>query len=116
MNEIKSSKICVEKSKFFGRLYNIENLDADIQNILDISKREFKNANHHCYAAVIGKEEIAKSGREVGHPGKVILETLKHSGLDHHCIIVSRVFGGIKLGPGGVSKAFRECAQLLVRN
>ena len=112
MQEIKSSKLIVNKSKFFGHLYNIENLD-EIKILINKHKKNYKKANHHCYAAIINQEEIAKSGGEVGHPGKVLLQVLKNNNLNNHCIIVSRVFGGIKLGQGGVARAFRECANQL---
>ncbi|MCK5107279.1 MAG: YigZ family protein [Nanoarchaeota archaeon] len=123
MQEIKSSKLIVNKSKFFGHLYNIDNLD-EIKGILNQQKKNYKKANHHCYAVLLDKkdqninikEEIAKSDGEVGHPGKVLLQILKDNNLNNHCVIVSRIFGGINLGPGGVSRAFRECGQLLTKD
>ena len=47
----------------------------------------------------------------VGHPGKVLLELLKKNDLGQHALVVSRVFGGVKLGVGGVSRAFREAGE-----
>jgi len=112
MQELKTSKLIIDKSKFYGHIYNVSNIE-EIKEILNQQKKKYKKANHHCYASILDQEEIAKSYGEVGHPGKVILQVLKNNNLTNHCIIISRVFGGIKLGPGGVARAFRECANLL---
>ena len=112
MQELKTSKLIVDKSKFYGHLYNIDNVD-EIKILINKHKKIYKKANHHCYAAILNQEELAKGDGEVGHPGKVILQILKNNNLTNHCIIISRVFGGVKLGSGGVARAFRECANLL---
>jgi putative IMPACT (imprinted ancient) family translation regulator len=79
---------------------------------------QYKKANHHCYALSLSKhhEVIEKShdDGEVGHPGKVLLQLLKSHGFDHHLIMVSRIFGGIKLGVGGVTKAFKNAAKATI--
>ena len=54
---------------------------------------------------VFGKEEKFKNDGEVGYPGKTLLGLLKHERLEAHLLIVVRYFGGIRLGPGGVSRA-----------
>lgn len=58
-------------------------------------------------------EEFKNDG-EVGHPAKGMLQIMKANGLDSHVIVVSRIFGGIKLGPGGVSRAFRKSAEYAI--
>jgi len=83
--------------------------------MLKAKKGEHRKANHHCWAfrgrdasgAVV---ERSKDDGEVGHPGKVLLELLRHSDLEGG-LLVSRVFGGVKLGVGGVSRAFREAGE-----
>jgi len=112
MQEIKSSKLIVNKSKFFGHLYQINNID-EIKILINKHKKIYKKANHHCYTVILNGEEIVKNDGEVGHPGKVLLQILKKHQLNNHCIIVSRMFGGIKLGPSGVAKAFKNCANQL---
>jgi putative IMPACT (imprinted ancient) family translation regulator len=54
--------------------------------------------------------ERSKDDGEVGHPGKVLLELLRREDLEGG-ILVSRIFGGVKLGVGGVSRAFREAGE-----
>ena len=54
--------------------------------------------------------ERSKDDGEVGHPGRLLLELLRRDDLEGG-LLVSRVFGGVKLGVGGVSRAFREAAE-----
>lgn len=115
MKLIRKSKLVDNKSKFFGRLYTIDGLD-DVKKIQKKHRKKFRKAVHHCGAAISGKEYIFKNNGEVGHPGKVIWQVMKGSNLSSHCIMISRKFGGIKLGPGGVARAFRDCARLLTKD
>ncbi|MCK5341857.1 MAG: YigZ family protein, partial [Candidatus Heimdallarchaeota archaeon] len=52
---------------------------------------------------------------EVGRPGKILLQVLKIHDFQSHALVISRVFGGIKLGVGGVSRAFRQTAENLIQ-
>lgn len=110
---MKKVKYIIEKSKFYGHIYDIKSED-EIKPILDAQKKLYKKACHHCYAAIINKETTFKNDGEVGYPGKTILELMKHKQLNNKLIIISRIFGGIKLGPGGVKRAFKETAKLLI--
>ena len=110
--QLKTSKLIAKKSKFFGYLYTFESLEEYEKIVKGISK-EHRKASHVCAAMILGKEEKFKNDGEVGYPGKTLLGLLKHEGLESHLIIVVRYFGGIKLGPGGVSRAFKECGKML---
>ena len=103
-------KMTEQKSRFMAHLYLIEN-EADEAEILKLHRRKYKKANHHCYALILDRQEKSKDDGEVGHPGRVLLGIMKKHELDSHMLIVSRIFGGIKLGVGGVSRAFREAGQ-----
>ena len=110
--QLKISKLVEKKSKFFGYLYSLESPEEHEKIVKEISK-EHKKASHVCSAMFFGKEEKFKNDGEVGCPGKTLLGLLKHEELDSHLIIVVRYFGGVKLGPGGVSRAFKECGKML---
>jgi len=110
--QLKTSKLREKKSKFFGYLYSIES-QKEYEEILQTVSKEHKKASHVCSALVLGREEKFKNDGEVGYPGRTLLGLLKHEGLESHLIIVVRYFGGIKLGPGGVSRAFKECGKRL---
>ena len=112
MNEIAAGKIIVKKSKFYAHLYTIS-AENEINKILQIHQSNYSNANHHCYAIICkdNSGNLIKNFQhdgEVGHPGKVLLQLLEQHELYNHALVVSRIFGGIKLGVGGVSRAFRK--------
>ena len=106
--EVFAGKLVDRKSKFYAHLYKIENLNEDIEEIQKIQNKKYKKAAHHCYAALINNQEDSRNDGEVGSPGRVLLELLHEYELDGYMIMVSRIFGGIKLGQGGVARAFRN--------
>lgn len=110
--QLKTSKFIEKKSKFFGYLYSLDSPEEYEKIVKEISQ-EHKKASHVCTAMVFAKEEKFKNDGEVGSPGRTLLGLLKHEKLEAHLIIVVRYFGGIKLGPGGVSRAFKECGKML---
>ncbi len=119
MRELSVGKLVIKKSFFFGHLYSIEKKE-EINDILKIHKKLYKKANHHCYALFIKKTSgefysYFKNDNEVGHPGKILLELLKKYNLDKNAIVVSRIFGGIKLGIGAVSRSFRDVGESVIK-
>jgi len=118
MEEISAIKYEEKKSRFYAHLYIITD-ERDLEEIAAIHRKKYRKAAHHCVAARftdsfgIFREEFKNDG-EVGHPAKGMLQIMKAGGLDSHVIVVSRLFGGIKLGPGGVSRAFRKSAEYAI--
>lgn len=117
MEELSAIKYEVRKSKFYAHLYSAGS-KADVATIRRIHGDLYRKAAHHCYAARIVTDEVEDSffgsDGEVGSPGRVLMKVLEANGLNTHCIIVSRVFGGVKLGPAGVSQAFRRAGSAAV--
>jgi putative IMPACT (imprinted ancient) family translation regulator len=118
MKELFSGKLKVEKSLFYAHLYDIQSKD-DIINILKSHKSMYKKSNHHCYAIRLSNTqnhivETYKDDGEVGRPGKILLEIMKRNNLKNNALVVSRVFGGKKLGIAGVSKAFRNAGESVI--
>ena len=108
------AKVVVERSRFFAILFPASSED-DVLAMVKAKKGEHRKANHHCWAfrgtdAAGQPAERSKDDGEVGHPGKVLLELLRKNDLEGG-LVVSRVFGGVKLGVGGVSRAFREAGE-----
>ena len=100
-----------ERSRFFAIIFPAA-AEADVQKMVRLKKGEHRKANHHCWAfrnldEKRNRIEKSRDDGEVGHPGRVLLELLRHYDLEGG-LLVSRVFGGVKLGVGGVSRAFRE--------
>jgi putative IMPACT (imprinted ancient) family translation regulator len=109
------AKLTVERSRFFAVLFPAASAE-DVDSVLRRQKGELRKANHHCWALLVRDAqgrvtEKAKDDGEVGHPGRVLLEILKKHDLEGG-LLVSRVFGGVKLGVGGVSRAFREAGEM----
>ena len=113
MKELAAVKMVEQKSRFMAHLYQLDSPDDETE-ILKLHRRKYKKANHHCFALQCQPIEKAKDDGEVGHPGRVLSEILKKHELNSHMLIVSRIFGGVKLGVGGVSRAFREAGQGVV--
>ena len=118
MKELSAGKLVCKNSRFFGHLYQIDNKN-EIKIILDSQKKMYNKANHHCYAIFFyyGEKSLCyfKNDGEVCYPGKILLDLLKKYDLNKNMIIVSRIFGGIKLGIGGVSKSFKEIGESIIK-
>ena len=115
VEEVFAGKLVDRKSKFYAHLYKIENLDEDIEEIQKIHNKKYKKAAHHCYAALVNNQEDSRNDGEVGSPGRVLLELLQEYELDGYMIMISRIFGGIKLGQGGVARAFRNTGRGVIK-
>jgi putative IMPACT (imprinted ancient) family translation regulator len=110
-------KATVERSRFFAVLFPAAD-EAALEAVLKRQRKEHHKAVHHCWAwRAPGPEgapvERSRDDGEVGHPGRVLLEILRRHDLAGG-IVVSRIFGGVKLGVGGVSRAFREAGEGVV--
>jgi len=96
----------IKKSKFITLLIKIDNSN-DVDDYLDNIKKEYKDATHYCYAYVIGNKEKANDdGEPSGTAGIPILNVLKRNSLNNILCVVIRYFGGIKLGAGGLLRAY----------
>jgi len=105
----------INKSKFITYLIKIDdikNIDIELNKI----KNKYNDATHICYGYIIdGKEKAYDDGEPSGTAGKPILEILKKNNLDHVIAIVVRYFGGIKLGAGGLLRAYANSVNDLIK-
>ena len=102
------NEIIIKNSKFICYQYKVKDLD-EIYNILNNIKEEHKDATHHCYAYIL--DNIKKSsddGEPGGTAGIPILKVLENNNLNYILAIVVRYFGGIKLGAGGLVRAYTK--------
>ena len=98
----------IEKSRFIGVLYRV-NSKEEIDKYLENIRKEYKDATHYCYAYKL--DSIRKSsddGEPGGTAGVPMMEVLNSLDLDFILAIVIRYFGGIKLGAGGLVRAYRK--------
>jgi len=106
------TQIVEKKSKFIANLFYVENVKEAEQILQDI-KKKYYDARHSCYAYNIKYKDsiIFKSsddGEPAGTAGAPMLNILKKNELYNVLIIVTRYFGGILLGTGGLVKAYSE--------
>ncbi len=106
----------VERSRFIATLQPVCSCE-EAAEFIATTKSEFSDANHNCWAYLVGppgssdRVGLSDDGEPHGVAGKPLLTTLQHSGIGDIAIVVSRYFGGIKLGKGGMVKAYTLAAQ-----
>jgi uncharacterized YigZ family protein len=108
-----AAEIVIKKSRFIGHCRPVASEEEAIR-FIEAIKKEHWSATHNCSAYVIGpRDEIQKQsddGEPSGTAGKPILEVLKNQGLKNTAIVVTRYFGGIMLGAGGLIRAYTDGA------
>ena len=96
----------INKSKFYSLLFYINNID-EIDSILQSIKSEYRDATHYCYAYIYDNvKRFNDDGEPSGTAGMPILNVLENNDLNHVLAVVVRYFGGIKLGAGGLVRAY----------
>lgn len=107
-----------KKSKFISNLFYIESEDNAKDRINEIRKKYY-DAKHHVFAYVVLKndaiiEKYTDDGEPAQTAGKPLLELIKKHKLINVLIIVTRYFGGILLGTGGLSRAYLQSGKLCI--
>jgi len=109
-----SGEIVEKKSRFIANVFPVENQQQAEEKIAEITKK-YWDARHNCYAYVIGingeNTRCSDNGEPSGTAGKPILEVINGSGLTNTLVIVTRYFGGVLLGTGGLVRAYTQAAQ-----
>lgn len=111
------NEILIDKSRFIGQLYPVSSI-SDINQILDDVRKRHREANHNCYAYIIqdGQEMKASDDKEPAKTAGIpILEVLKRHSLTNVLCVVTRYFGGIKLGAGGLIRAYSNATAEVVK-
>lgn len=105
-------KIKIQRSSFIGSVDVVSSGD-EAESFINKIKKEFFKATHNCFAYRLDKNRFRFSddGEPSGTAGKPILTILEKHNLEQVVIVVTRYFGGIKLGRGGLLRAYCECAK-----
>lgn len=110
MNLLNEITYEVKKSKFIGLYYSVDDTE-EIDNILEKLKKEHKKARHFPYAYKIGTHVKKSDDKEPSNTaGTPIYNIIEKKNLNNVLIIVIRYFGGIKLGAGGLFRAYSKAA------
>ena len=107
-----------KKSEFIGYAKRVES-EEEARAFVDSIKDKHKQARHNCYAYVLGEnmgiQRYSDDGEPQGTAGIPILEVMKKSGITDCAIVVTRYFGGILLGTGGLTRAYKKGASIAVK-
>ncbi|MBU5594099.1 YigZ family protein [Amphibacillus sp. MSJ-3] len=105
------AEIIIQKSRFIGHIKRTET-EEEAQTFIRKIKKEHSQATHNCSAYLIGEHDQIQKANDDGEPsgtaGIPMLEVLKKNGLKDTCVVVTRYFGGIKLGAGGLIRAYSK--------
>ncbi|MDZ7626324.1 MAG: YigZ family protein [Ignavibacteriaceae bacterium] len=111
IDEFREVTTTIKKSNFIAQVYSV-NSEDEFKLQLTKTKKKYYDASHHCYAykLVNGNVRYSDAGEPNGTAGVRILNAIEHFSLVNQLLIVSRFFGGIKLGVGPLGKAYYESA------
>lgn len=113
-----SDKFEEKKSQFIGYIKRVISEEEAKEFIVSI-KNKHKDATHNCYAYIIGQnmsiQRYSDDGEPQGTAGIPILEVIKKNNITDCAIVVTRYFGGIMLGAGGLTRAYTKGAAIAVK-
>ncbi len=125
IEENKEAKIEVKKSQFIANIFYVEN-EEEAKKCIDEMKSKYHDAKHICYAYVIDEitdegnsfqiEKSSDNGEPSGTAGAPMLDILKKSNLSNILVTVTRYFGGILLGTGGLVRAYSDATMKCLEN
>lgn len=105
----------IQKSKFYAYTSHVET-EAQAREFVTAIKKKHFDARHNCSAWILGADGSQQKSNDDGEPGGTagnpILEAIKQHGLTNVVVVVTRYFGGIKLGAGGLIRAYNHTASL----
>ena len=104
-----------KRSKFIGRIWHTETEEEALEHIKKMREQHW-DATHNVYAYIIkdGPTRFSDDGEPGGTAGMPTLQVLQKEGLHDVCCVVTRYFGGILLGAGGLVRAYTKSAKLAV--
>lgn len=109
------NEIIINKSKFITYIYKVKS-EIEINNYLNNLKSKYKDATHICYAYILpNKEKYNDDSEPQGTAGIPILDVLKKNKLNYVVCFTIRYYGGIKLGSGGLIRAYSNSCSLALK-
>ncbi|MBS9779818.1 MAG: YigZ family protein [Moraxellaceae bacterium] len=113
------TSIIIKKSEFIAYAYSVTSREQAMSHVQNL-REQYPDARHVCSAYIIGDPNNTTSagfdddGEPNGTAGRPILNVLQHKAIGNAVIIVVRYFGGIKLGAGGLTRAYASSAQAII--
>ena len=108
-----------KNSKFFGYSFPIQS-ETEVKPLIDQLRKQHPNAVHFCYAYQIGSEKIVYRANDDGEPsstaGMPIYGQIQSFAVTNILVVIVRIYGGVKLGVGGLISAYRTAAQMTLES
>ena len=106
-----------KKSRFIGRVWPVETEEAALEKIQEMKKKHY-DATHNCWAYIIkdGAVRFSDDGEPGGTAGMPMLQVLQREGLFNVVCVVTRYFGGVLLGTGGLVRAYTTATARALEN
>ena len=118
IKDIQTHQIIIDKSIFIGILFPLHDID-DIKDNIIKAKEMFPKASHYCSASLFGEGLEHATSSDDGEPSRTagipILEVLKHHDITNVLCVVVRFFGGVKLGAGGLIRAYAKATSKVLK-
>ncbi|MDQ0218429.1 YigZ family protein [Peribacillus cavernae] len=106
-------EVIIQKSRFIAHVARTET-EEEAQGFIASIKKKHRDATHNCSAYMIGEHDQIQKANDDGEPsgtaGVPILEVIKKKGLKDTAVVITRYFGGTKLGAGGLIRAYGKAA------
>ena len=116
LNKVCKNTLEIKKSQFITWLIPVRD-KQEVKDYIQQAKHEYPDARHHCWAYVMGANPnsmtaaMSDDGEPSGTAGKPMLNVLQHKPVDNILAIVIRYFGGVKLGAGGLVRAYSQAVE-----
>ncbi|OQY01207.1 MAG: hypothetical protein B6I26_04950 [Desulfobacteraceae bacterium 4572_130] len=118
INKKRSITLKIKRSTFICTLQYVENILQAKKFISEISKN-YKNATHNCWAYILGEKgeisHFSDQGEPSGTAGKPMLYSLQKNKITNIAVVVTRYFGGVKLGIKGIINAYSDCVTKCIK-
>lgn len=114
VSEVAEASFIEKRSEFIGYIAPVKT-DEEAVNFINTIKAKHRKAKHNVYAYILRKDNISRysdDGEPQGTAGVPVLDVLQKRGLTDVCVVVTRYFGGILLGGGGLVRAYSHAASL----
>jgi len=112
--------LMVKGSRFLARVAPVSST-AGPERVVEEIRRAYRDATHHCFAFRVGYvagriERFSDAGEPSGTAGRPILQALQSKRVWDIVAVVTRYFGGVKLGPGGLRRAYRKVTEVALED
>jgi len=114
VRDFKRMEVTLRNSRFIASTLSV-NTEEKAKDFIEKVSKEFHDAHHHCFAYKVGVDKRQKyrysdAGEPPGTAGRPIFEIIEQKRLTNVVVVVSRYFGGVELGTGGLARAYRQSA------